>query len=56
MSSSGFSSDETSYGLELEGVERNTGRNAIVPIGGKLPYVFEMQTTKLLDVILALSP
>lgn len=42
--------------LDLEGNERNTGSYALVAIGGKLPYSFQVPTSKLLDVVVALSP
>ncbi|MBL1176824.1 endonuclease domain-containing protein [Pantanalinema sp. GBBB05] len=48
--------DDGVVNLNLDGNEHNTGDNTLVPIGGKLPYCFEVPTSKLLDVFIALSP
>jgi len=42
--------------FDLGGDQGNTKSNAIVAIGGKLPHSFRVQTRKLVDVIMALSP
>jgi very-short-patch-repair endonuclease len=42
--------------LDLEGSERPTNGKALVTSGGKLPHSFRVSTSKLLDVIVALSP
>ncbi|UBF24262.1 hypothetical protein K9N68_21435 [Kovacikia minuta CCNUW1] len=42
--------------FDLEGDQGNTQSNAIVEIGSKLPHSFRVQTKKLIDVIMALSP
>lgn len=51
-----FNPNDGGINLDLEGNEHDTGDNALVPIGGKLPYCFEVPTSKLLDVFIALSP
>jgi very-short-patch-repair endonuclease len=42
--------------FNLEGTEHQGNSNAIVPIGGKLPHCFEVETGKFLDIVMALSP
>lgn len=39
--------------LELDGNEHNTGREALVSINGKLPHCIEVDTRKLLNVVVA---
>jgi very-short-patch-repair endonuclease len=43
-------------GFDLESNEHHIEGNSIVPSGGKLPNCFEAPTSKLLDVVIALSP
>ena len=42
--------------LNLKSSEHTTASNALVTSGGKLPHSFQVSTSKLLDVIVALSP
>ena len=42
--------------MELQGVEHKGNESAIAPIGGKLPYSLELQSSKVLDVLVALFP
>jgi very-short-patch-repair endonuclease len=56
MTSNGFGSTQYTSSFDLEGVEHNTGQNALVPIGGKLPCQSQVSTPKLLDVLTGLSP
>ncbi|MBW4582248.1 MAG: hypothetical protein KME42_22000 [Tildeniella nuda ZEHNDER 1965/U140] len=48
--------DDASIGLDLEGKAQNIDSGALVTSGGKLPHSFQVSTTKLLDVIIALNP
>jgi hypothetical protein len=42
--------------MELQGIEHNSNESAIAPIGGKLPYSLELQSSKILDILLTLLP
>jgi hypothetical protein len=35
--------------MELQGIEHKSNESAIAPIGGKLPYSLELQSSKVLD-------
>jgi hypothetical protein len=39
----------------VQGIEHKFKGNSIVPIGGKLPYYLELQTSKLLDLLVVIS-
>jgi very-short-patch-repair endonuclease len=54
MANRGFGNEDDDF--DLEGTERRTTGGAMVSIGGKLPHCFEVPTSKLLDVIVQLSP
>lgn len=41
---------------DIPGTERQVEDSPLVPIGGKLPYVLEVKTSQLIDVISALTP
>lgn len=41
---------------DIQGTERQVEDSPLVPIGGKLPYVLEVKTSQLIDVISALTP
>jgi very-short-patch-repair endonuclease len=40
----------------IPGTERQVGDTPLVPIGGKLPYVLEVKTSQLIDVLSAFTP
>ena len=42
--------------LDLDSSNHSTSTQALVAIGGKLPICFQVPTSKLLDVIVALAP
>lgn len=42
--------------LDDSGIEHQLGSSALVPIGGRLPYYLELQTGRLLDLLMSLSP
>ncbi|MBD2124220.1 hypothetical protein [Trichocoleus sp. FACHB-262] len=42
--------------LDLDSGDHSTSTHALVAMGGKLPYCYQMPTSKLLDVIVALAP
>lgn len=42
--------------LDDSGTEYQLSSSALVPIGGRLPYYIELQTGRLLDLLMSLSP
>ena len=48
--------DTTVINLDLDSGDHSTSTHALVAMSGKLPYCYQVPTSKLLDIIVALAP
>lgn len=56
MAAKHFNGNEKSPNFDLEGEVRHVNEDSLVAVGGKLPYCSQVPTSKVLDVVLAITP